>query len=381
MGLFYLYILRLSRRMNRKSIFIMLVIAFALIWQTYNGEKPIPEIFTEEGDNVQNFFDALEPQMNAAGYNKQDFYAAARAALDGFKNGGYFEIFTQSTDQGFQQAYNFVSGNPQQFGFEQGEFTANAGIFQQFFSFIQTCFASFSQMSPVAQMNALLQFSGFYICIKKLYDTATGICRGAYNLSKMTITTFKALYNGLTATADTTGENPNLIPISINIPSAQPTVFASVPQVASPRTIGEVKLALDSIMSTLEKEGKQIDENTTLEQIMILEGSMSAADADMLAKNTRGLDISDFNFQRTSSEPIGAVSPFVQTIERSNSMPDKFNPKIVPKLKGHKIDVFPYGKKGGKSKRRTTKRRKQSKKKTKRRKSTYKRRRSSSRKR
>jgi hypothetical protein len=378
--------------MNRKSIFIMLVVAFALIWQSNYGTTDIPQNYGEGSDNFHNFFDSLKDTMDRTGYTPAEFLQAARAVLEGFKNGGYFAKFTQYTDQGFQEAYEYVSANPTFVGFAQGEFTsADATTFQKFFIFIQTCFTSFSTMTPIQQINAFIQLSGLYICLEKLWVTTTGICTGIYNFGKLTITTFMNLYDALTAT----GTNPEPIPISITIP---PVAAASaVTQVASPRTIGEVKKALDSILTQIPDPN-----NTTVaEGLIMINGSMSANEFRIFVNSTPNVNISDVqNYGNStmparsifSGDPIGFPNSGINNIRRSRSVPKGWTPtkyitttKNPTKFKGSDA-ANSFKKKlsentGGRIKR--TKRRKYSKKKTKRRKTNkrYKRRRSSSRKR
>lgn len=380
--------------MNRKSVLIMVLIAFLLFQKANYGTIDIPQNYTEGGDNFHNFFDALKDQMEQYGFTPAEFLDAARAVINGFKNGGSFTIFTQYTEEGFRQAYDYVFANPTNFGFNQEDFTGvDAGNIQQFFSFIKTCFASFSTMTPIQQLNAFIQLSGFYICLKQLFAGVTAICTGAYNLGKMTITTFKGLYNGLTANAATTGTNPDPIPISIVIPPAQNTGFAAAPQVASPTTIGEVKKSMDKMLFKLLLESKEIDENiATVDDIfLVLQGSMSDDDLQNLLVKYSEIDKPFLNrMSRNKSLPTGKVTPFFRLPERSESLdpenlystslkqmisnkkPPSFKTSEVHKAFKEKLN--PPNKSGGRRKR--TKRRKQSKRrKTKRRKSTYKRRR------
>lgn len=360
--------------MNRKSIFIMLVIAFVLFWQTNHGTDPIPESFTPFDENVHNFFDSLKDTMDQAGYKPADFLAAARAALTAFKEGGTFNTFTVYTEQGFQQAYDFVQGvSP--IPTERIDEIPSQEIFSGLTRFIQTCFASFSGTNPMQQLNVFLQLSGFYICIKQLYTGVTGICGRLYNFGKLTVSTFKRVYTFLTNNEPT---NPNNnIPINISIP---PVATQTIPQSASP-TMREVKEKIDNV-------GGQIDENnTTLEEIMIIEGSMSAAQAQEFVETIPGVDIKNFNLlHRTGSLPTGTSGASMLGTQKERSVSVSEDYKYNGSMKTNKDKKgYHYNPYGGRSKSKGTKKRKQSnRRKTKRRKSTvkkYKRRRASSRKR
>jgi hypothetical protein len=316
---------------------------------------------TPQTDIFHNYFDVASAQMNPI-----DFITAAPAAIKGFEHGATVEefmIYDPETRQE-KEAFNYIDAIINDYT----EFsTDDQTMFSDLINFITNNFRSIQRLSPIAQVDLIAKAAGITVCISKLVSGVKSACTAAIDVSKWTISLMKSFYEFVTGN----GINPNNIPISPVVPpiAVPTTVFAAstVPQGASPRTIDEVNNTIKIIMDKLETRYKQIDENTTVGKLMVINGSMTVKEMLNMAYQNN-IKISDIirDERISSSFPTYVYSDM-----------DRLDPK--GERRNERSQSLDIG--GTKSKRRTTKRRKQSKKKTKRRKTYNKRRRSSSRKR